>query len=255
MKRRSFLLAVSLTCSLALTARAQQDAELPTGLEVLAKFIQATGGEENYKKLTSMQAKGKMSLPTQGIRGTIEVMVAEGGKLRADVDIAGLGSEKVGGDGETYWSISNFTGVRILDGPEKDQHAMEADLQAELNSERYFKSQTVTGTEQVGDEDCYRVERLWANGDKQVDFFSVDSGLHLKSVVPAATPLGKIEIATMISDYRKVGDLLVAFRQEQMLPGNIKQVIAMETIKLNEMVPEETFALPQEVEELASKAE
>ena len=250
MKRARVTVVVCFMLSLTLTTMAQDTATLPDAREVIAKFVEATGGEANYRKLKSIHAKGKMSVPAQNIEGTVDVIFAAGGKSRQIVEIAGLGVQKIGGDGETYWSESNFTGVRILEGDERGQQARDADLHADLHPEKYFKSMKVTGTEKVGDEECYRVERVHKSGSEQVDFYSIESGLHLKSIMSVATPLGKIKIETMPSDYRKVGDVLMAFKSEQKLPGNMTQVIAMESIKANEDLPPETFDLPEKIKQL-----
>jgi len=112
-----------LTCALAVAATgsaafAQATATLPSAQEVLAKYVEVTGGEAMLKNLKSRTVKGKMMIKEAGIGGTIVSMAAAGGKSYTEVNIDGIGKELQGSDGETYWAVSNFTGTRILEGAE-----------------------------------------------------------------------------------------------------------------------------------------
>ena len=233
---------------------AQATATLPAAKEVVEKYVEATGGADALKSIKNRVVKGKMMIKEAGIGGAITTMSARGGKGYTEVEITGIGTEKQGSDGTTFWSQSQFTGTRILEGAERDQYVKENDFESDLNPEKYFTEMKVTGVEKVGEEDCYRVEKTKKSGDKQVDFYSVASGLMTKSVNTIASPVGKMEIVTTVSDYRKVGDLTVSFKSEQKLPNNMTQLITIESVDLNTEIEDSKFALPEEIQKLKDKA-
>lgn len=249
----------TLLCSLAMamssgTVFAQTAATLPDAKDVIARYVKASGGAEALKKITSRVVKGKMMIKEAGIGGSILTMSLKNGKAYTEVEIQGIGTEKQGSDGTTFWSQSQFTGTRILEGVEREQYVKENDFESDLHPEKYYTSMKVTGIEKVGEEDCHRVEKTKKDGDKQIDFYSVKTGLAMKSVNPVTTPLGKMEIVTLVTDYRKVGDLLVSFKSEQALPNNMTQVITIESVEVNVDVDEGKFELPEEIKKLKAKA-
>lgn len=228
--------------------------ELPSGEEVIAKFIEATGGADAYKSVKTRVVTGTMDMKAAGISGKITGTTASDGKFYTEVDMEGIGTEKMGSDGETYWSASNFTGTRVLEGSERDMQALENDLTSILHPKKYYKSMKVTGIEKVDEDDCYRVEKIKKDGDELVDFYSVKTGLLTKMVVLASTPLGKINIEVIPSDYRKVGGgLLMSHASRQNLPGNMVQEIKIEKVELNKEIDPETFELPDDVKKLLAK--
>lgn len=240
--------------TIASTSFAQESAEpLPEAKDVLAKLVEVTGGADAYKKIKSRVVKGKMTIKEAGISGDITTSTLNDGSYYTEVELGGVGTEKVGSDGTTHWSISNFTGTRIVEGAERDMHVMENDFTSMLHPEKYFKSMKVTAVEKVGEEDCYRMEKVKKDGDTHVDFYSVKTGLMVKTLIPAATPLGKLEIEVIPSDYRKVGDMLISHTSQQKLPGNMTQIVTIEKIELNTELPKETFALPDAIQKLLAK--
>lgn len=244
-------LAVAISSS---TVFAQATATLPEAKDVIARYVKASGGAEAFKNIKSRVVKGKMMIKEAGIGGNILTMSKKGGDSYTEVEIQGVGTEKQGSKDGTYWSQSQFTGSRILAGTEREQLVKENDFESDLHPEKYYSAMKVTGIEKVGDEDCHVVEKTKKDGDKQTDYYSVKTGLAVKSVNPVTTPLGKMEIVTLVSDYRKVGDLLVSFKSEQALPNNMTQVITIESVEVNVDVDESKFELPEDIKKMKAKA-
>lgn len=249
---------IILTCAVAMAASgsttfAQATATLPSAEEVISKYVEATGGADVLKKLSSRKITGKMMIKEAGIGGSIVTMSTKDGKSYTEVDIQGIGKELQGSDGETYWAVSNLTGTRILEGAERDQLVKENDFLSDLHPEKYYKSLKVVGTEKVDGDECYKVEKTKKDGDVQTDFYSVKSGLLVKSIMPVTTPVGKLEIVTMISDYRDVDGMKVSFKSEQKLPNNMTQSITLESVEVNKDLDGEKFALPEAIQKMKSR--
>lgn len=243
--------ALAVSCN---TVFAQATATLPDAKEVLANYVKAIGGAEALKSIKTRVIKGKMMIKEAGIGGDIQTYASKDGKSYTQVEIQGIGTEKQGSKGDTFWSVSQLTGTRILEGAEREQYMKENDFESDLHPEKYYTDFKVTGTEKVGDEECYRMEKTKKDGSKQIDFYSVKTGLAVKSVIPVTTAMGKMTITSMVSDYRKVGDIMVSHKSEQSLPNNMTQVMTLDSVKINVDIDESKFELPEQIKKLKAKA-
>lgn len=234
-------------------ATATETKTLPSAKEVLANYVKAIGGKEAYESMKTVSVKGTFEMKAQGISAKISTVIGPGGKNMTTVEIPNVGTEKEGSDGKTYWSVSAFTGSRILKGKELLQKQMAADLQAELHADKYFKSMKVTGIEDVNGDPAYRLERVSKEDSKHVDFYSVKTGLNIKSESEAESPLGVIKVASYPSDYRKVGKILMPFKVEQVMP-TAKILVTMKEVTPNKKLDDSMFELPETIAKMKAKA-
>jgi len=65
-------------------------------------------------------------------------------------------------------------------------------------------------------------------------------------------PMGEVQSETLISDYRKEGDLLVAHKILQSAGGQ-EIAITLESFKYNVEIPKNKFDLPDEIKTLVKK--
>ena len=82
---------------------------------VIANYLEATGGVDAHKGLTSVTSKGSMSIPNAGMEGKIE-SAQTADKALIKITLAGMGEQIVGRNGDTVWQISQMTGPEILEG-------------------------------------------------------------------------------------------------------------------------------------------
>lgn len=244
--RRLMMLSAGLIWSCLAVSAAAQD--LPSGKEVVRKYIEATGGEAAYKKIKSMRATGKLSVPAQGISGGIEIFQADG-KVYVEVEIGGLGKQMQGYDGEIAWE-SGLAGSRILSPAETARLAEEMDPAAALDTDKRYKSVETLGKEDVKGESCYKVEFTRKDDTKQTSYYSVKSGLMLKTEGEQPTALGPIKIESFVTDYQEVDGLKAPTKTEQVLPGGITQVIEMTKVTYNTKIDPGKFKLPEDIQKL-----
>jgi zinc protease len=231
---------------------AQED--LPTADEVIAKFIEKTGGIDKYKAIKSMSQSGTISLPAAGLSGTMKMMAAAPNKILVKVSLPGAGDEKSGSDGETVWSDSTMTGRRILSGKEREQILLEADFRRLYDPASVYESLKVVGTDEVEGEKCYKVEVVKKSGDKQFDYYSAESGLQLKADIKTQSPMGALNIETYIEDYKDVGGILMPHKMTQKFVDNgMEMQVEMSEIKINPDLEEDTFELPADIQKMVDK--
>ena len=111
----------------------------------------------------------------------------------------------------------------------------------------------------VGDEDvdgakCAKVALTLKPIDPKVEespvtvCVALDSGLIVKWTTEMATPNGNIEVAVHLSDYKKVGDVLIPHLMKVAAQG-LEQSVKIEEMVFNKDIPADKFALPDAVKE------
>ena len=248
---RLFALLGVFTLTVGFHASTQAQDDLPSGKEVLQRFVKVTGGMDKYKAIKSMTAEGKVSIPAANVEGEMKIFHQYPNKVLVEANISGLGEQKRGSNGDVAWENSTLQGPRILDGSEAKQLTQEANLERIFMPEKFYSEMKCVGKETVDDDECYKVELTSKDGKKIVDFYSIDSGLKVKSNLTMEVQGSEMQIETKISDYRQVGDSIKAsYKVEAVFPNGMSQVVQMEKVKYNAEIAEDKFNLPGEIKEL-----
>ena len=248
----AWLLIATFICSGEIATTVGQESDtLPSADEVLQAYVKATGGVEKYKAIKSTTLTGKFSVHQAGITGDMTVLQCPPNKVRANIVLGGLGEQKQGSNGKTAWEVSTMTGPRILTGAEAEQLMNESNLKRVYAPRDYYKSMKCVGIEDVNGEKCYKLELTKPDDTKVTDYYSIESKLVLRSDAQLVSNMGKMEITSLLSDYRDVDGIKTAFKMEQALPNGMSQVIQIEKIEYNQKVDQQkAFELPAEIQEL-----
>jgi hypothetical protein len=232
-------------------ARLRAAEELPKADTILDRFVEVTGGKAAFEKLHNTTITGSMELAAMGIKGTMVITEAEPDKMVNEIDIAGIGTVKQGFDGNVAWEINPMQGARIKDGDEKAEAKREAHYHKEAWRSDYKKVETV-GAETVDGKDCYKLVLTPNEGNPVTEYYDKKTGLLVKSMVTVTTPMGEVTAETLVSDYRKEGDLLVAHKIQQSAGGQ-DIGITLESFKYNGELAKNKFDLPDDIKALVKK--
>lgn len=224
---------------------------LPKAETILDKSIEASGGKAAFGKLHNQVVTGTMEMPAMGIKGTIAITKAEPDKSVAEIEITGFGTVKQGFDGKVAWEINPMQGARIKDGDELAGAKREAFFHEENWRDVYKKAETV-GTETIEGKDCYKVVLTPNEGSPATHYYDKKTGLLVKVSMTVTNPMGEIQADTLLSDYRKEGDLLVPHK---ILQSAAQQefTLTFDTYKSNVEIPKGKFDLPDEIKALLKK--
>jgi hypothetical protein len=244
---RSLSLAVLLAGSL-LHAAETSNEKLPAAKDLVAKYVKMVGGEKVLAGHKSQMAKGKFSMPAQGVVGDVEMFAARPNKLLVRITIPGLGETLSGYDGKVGFSSNPATGPMLVEGKALDQLIEQADYDAALHDASKYKSmETVERTKFEG-QDAYKVKLVKQNGDESFEYFDVKSGFIVGQEGIQATPLGPIKVVGAVSDYKRFGDILMASKLTQQMAG-LQQVTTLTTVEFDKVDPS-VFELPADVKAL-----
>ncbi len=115
------------------------------------------------------------------------------------------------------------------------------------SSELVATVQTVADTT-MGGERCYLVKLNWKSGRETFDCFSVVPGLIVGSRAVQQTSMGAVSVVTLLSDYKKFGDVMVPTKSVQQLMGQ-EQVMSITAVEFKSAA-RVTIAPPPEVQAL-----
>lgn len=222
---------------------------LPAASELVAKYITAVGGKDAISKITSMQQKGTMEIPTMGLTAQTDMFVAQN-KMAVKQSIPGLGEIAQGYDGTTAWSNNPMQGPRVMSGKELEQTKEQADLQANLlySADRFSSMETIALADFNG-EKTYKVRFVRkGSGRESFEYFSAASGLLVGSEMTQESEMGKMQLTTMQSDYKQFGAIKMPTRSEVQAGPN-KMVMVISDVIFN-AVPATAFELPPQVKAL-----
>lgn len=226
--------------------------DLPAPDAIFDHFIDATGGKDAYEKQTSEVITGTLEFAAQGLKGTITRYAAPPDKYYSALDLAGIGKIEMGYTDGVAWEKSSIMGIRIKSGEEKAQALREATYHATYNWKKLFTKAEVAGVEKLNGSDCYKVVLTPKEGKPESMFFQKDSGLAVKITTVATSPMGEIPVEVLVGDYKKFGNILVASKTTQKAAGQ-EFTMTIDSVRSNEPISEERFALPAEVKAMLAK--
>ena len=230
-------------------AKPEPAAALPDAREIINRHIKAVGGREAILRHKSIHAKGKLSIPTSGISGPIEVFSATNpDRMVVKTTVPGIGEIVEGFDGSHAWSLSSITGPTLKVGKELSQTKLDADFYGELRDpKKYPTVKTIEKTTFDG-RPCYKVAVTRIDGAEDIDFYDVATGLRAGSIHTRESQMGTLTTTSTEGDYKKFGRLLHATKVTQKVMG-VEQIITLETLEYDKVGPA-AFAPPPAIKAL-----
>ena len=229
-------------------------ADIPTPQTILDRFIEVTGGKAAYQARKTEIVKGTVEVGAVGLKGTVESYYQEPGKYYTSMDLAGVGKFKSGLTDGVAWENSVLQGPRIKTGEEKAQAVREAAMNIPFRWHDLFAKAETVGEESVDGQPCYKVVMTPATGNPVTMFFDEKSGLMIKTSVVAASQLGDIPSETISKVYENFSGILEPSRITGKAAGQ-ELSFTIESVKGNEEIPPERFALPEGVKALLARQE
>jgi hypothetical protein len=232
-------------------APAQQqkvDAPLPPAQSIIDRHVEAVGGKDALKAHNSANIKGSITIPANGMTGTIEVFAARPNKIVAKTTLAGIGDIAEGFDGKVAWSMSPMTGPMLATGEELTQKAFDANFDGALGiASRYDAIKTVEKTTFEG-RPVYKLALTRKGGGDDIEFYDVETGLKAGGIMERKNPMGTISVTSSVSDYKKFGNLLQPTVMKQSTSG-VEIITTFSSIEYDK-VDATVFELPAAIKAL-----
>jgi hypothetical protein len=192
-----------------LEPKAEAKPVLPTVDQILTKYVEALGGEQAIRKITSLVITGTQFIPT-GPGGTVPMPAIverylKAPNLTATIYRTPTYAISQGFDGTVAWSQDQMG--RVADAVKLDaRRAMRAaDFYEPLNLKRQYAQMTVRGIERVNDRDAYVVVGVPQDDTPEWLYFDTQTGLLLRKQTVLPTPVGNSPFRMDFEDYRDTG--------------------------------------------------
>jgi len=247
--RKTFVSLIAM-CLLAPAAVRAADA-LPTGKELMEKYITATGGRDAYMKVKSRMAKGTFDMPAANIKGEMTTFQSEDGKFKVDTNLGAVGTSEVVYDGTVGWQKS-MMGVALMDEAQLEEMKQSQSLNSELKYEELYKSLEVTGVEDVEGKPAYVVKATGKNDKVSTMYYDKETSLPVKMSMVSSTPQGEIPMTMFMTEFKEFdGIKMPTVIKNEMMGQNF--TVTMTEIKQNAEIPAGTFDQPEDVKKLLAK--
>jgi hypothetical protein len=224
-----------------LAARATKGG-LPNPLELIDKYIAATGGRDRYLAVKSEVVTAQVSLADQNLKFST-VSYGAGNKHYSVSQIPSIGKLETGDDGVIGWEKSVAEGAKLRPHSDAPEFTAPEPVEVLAWSDGAMLMETVS-QDQVNGTPCYLV-RLGPKVEYQsTACFDVKTGLLLRTAAGTSQRL--------YSDYRSVSGLLVSYRIDSTEAGHTAKV-EVQDVQVNQALPAGIFDLPPDVKALKAK--
>lgn len=224
-----------------------------TAEEIVANYLEATGGEEAWKSIKSMTMTGVANMGQEF--PFVQTVMADG-RMQLSIDLQGQKFVPQAFDGETMWT-TNFQTQK----PE----AMDAETSAQFKNEARDVVDTFLGYKEKGytvekledktieGTDCYSIKitkkPVVVDGKEEENFttffFDKETFVPVMSEsIQKAGPAKGITSQTVFSDYLEAGPVYYAHSITTKVNGQTGQSIKIDKIEVNGDIDDAIFKMP-----------
>jgi len=243
---------------IALPATEAEEAPRPTPPstdDIISKYIQAIGGEQAIRKVTSRVIMGTQDVETGTVadRTTVPAQL-ESDQKAPNLLVNTLKTDKFttanGFDGMVAWTQDAKGAVHDIPSPYQGRAKWSADLYESLDLKQEYPRMAVRGIQKIDGHDAYQLIGMPANDTPERLFFDTQSGLLLRKITVLATVAGNLPMQMDYDDYRDTGSGVKIPFTIHMVPIAIGESVATQTtiriqkVQDNAPVDAAKFAMP-----------
>jgi len=222
---------------------------LPTADELLDKYLAAVGGSEALQKITSRVQKGTLTA-FGGQHFPVEVYSKAPGKRVSIMHLPG-GDSVTAFDGKQGW-LSVPGRVHMMSGAENDAARIDADLDFPAHVKALYAKFSADPGEKIDGHETYLVVGRNEGQPPLRLYLDKESGLLLRLIRYAESPLGRNPTQIDYADYRDANGVKVPFRWNLARPSG-RFAIQVEQLQQNVPMDDGKFVAPPPPPAAASK--
>ena len=216
---------------------------LPSVQAILEKYLAAVGGAEAVQKTRTRIQTGNIQVGDK--KFPIEIY-SEAPNKRISTSHMGPNASVTAYNGETGW-LSTPSGIRPMSAAEQKAASIDAQLYFPVWLSKAYQEFKVAPGEEIEGKATYLVS---ANDKDELPlslYFDQQSGLLLRLIRFAETPLGRNPTQIDYADFRAVDGLKIPYRWTLARP-NGRFTIQIDDVKQNAPVDDKLFVAPSEQE-------
>lgn len=218
---------------------AAEHAALPSADQILGKYLAAVGGAEALHKIKSRIQKG--TIDAMGEQYPIEVY-SEASEKRVSISHPSFGDSITAFNGQVGW-LATQRGVHPMSTQENQAARIDAQLYFPTRVHELFKEFHVLPGEMIAGHATYLVTAQGAGVPPVRLYFNQQSGLLLRQIRYAQTPLGRNPTQIDYADYRDAGGVKIPY-QWTLTRTNGSFIIRVTSVQQNVPIDEKLFVMP-----------
>ncbi|HKW19714.1 MAG TPA: c-type cytochrome [Terriglobales bacterium] len=213
---------------------------LPSADQIVGNYIQALGGIDALQQIQSREADGTVT--SGGTVAEIEILDKFPDR-HASIQHLPAGKDYTILDGGMGWWGTVGRSFHNLQTSDLDAESIVSDLHFPIDLTKRFAELRVEYPEKVGSRDAYLLLACRTGTPPVKLYFEEKTGLLIRMVQFADSPLGSATQQTDYDDYRMVDGVNVPFRWTA-TRGNEASTIQLEKVLLNVPIDDQRFARP-----------
>ncbi|HWZ41921.1 MAG TPA: c-type cytochrome [Candidatus Saccharimonadales bacterium] len=214
---------------------------LPTADQVFDKYLQAMGGAPALQKITTREQKGSINV---GARSFPLQVLAKAPNKRATAVTQPNGMSVTAFDGQHGWTgVPGGRPPQDMTRTEAEAFSFDSTFYLPLELRKMFSQTRVRPSDKIDGHDVVQVIGIREGRPPMRLFFDLQSGLLVRMVRYADTPLGRNPTQIDYADYREDSGVRVPFRWTVARPMG-RFTIQIEAMQQNIPVDDGKFAKP-----------
>jgi hypothetical protein len=219
-----------------------------TADEIIAKHIEAIGGEAAWKKVNTIKMEATISAEAAAGMSIGWTMTAVRDKAaRMDISVMGM-SQSMAVSGDKGWSTNPFAGKADPEPMTADQIKSMSDMYDVDGSfvgykEKGYKVEYL-GVEDVEGTEAHKIKIVKSATKTDYSFIDPTTFYEIKMIQVETVDGKEVESASVMSDFRKQDGLVFAFSMQQANPMMGNSTITTTAVTINPAVDEKIFEMP-----------
>jgi outer membrane lipoprotein-sorting protein len=215
-----------------------------TAEEIVARNLEAKGGAEKWKSISSVRMTGKLS--AQGREVPMTVYTKRPNLMRQDI-VTPAGKAVQAFDGVTPWVLApGADAAREITGPQGDAARSGAEFDGPLvdYAAKGHKVEFVA-KEKLGPSEVYHLKLTRKDGAVEHYYMDVETSLEVKRATEVDAGGVKRTLESELSDYKVVDGLKIPHTLKQSVNGSPVMQMTIEKIELNAPIDDALFRMPK----------
>jgi hypothetical protein len=214
----------------------------PRADELLSKLVQAEGGSNAIQKITTRVESGTVTFFGRQIN--LEIFDKTPDKRLSIMHLSD-GDSITEIDGDEGWLVNPHRPALAMSRAEVEGARMDADLQFPLHLKAVFADLQPAPPEKIDGRDSHQLVAMVAGNVRARLFFDLQSGLLVRIVRYADTPVGPNPTQIDFADYRVVDGVQVPYRWTTTRPAG-QFTIQLTEVKQNVAIDDTKFTKPSQ---------
>jgi len=225
----------------------RNNSPMPEGVNaesVIAAYLEAIGGADKVKAVTTLTKEGTMEM--MGQKAIVVEQYKSPGKYASTLSLGGTVMQQQVFDGSKAMVGQMGQSQVLTEGEMYEQTKSSAEMFSQLNYGSEDYSIELKGLEDLDGSKAYKVEVTKANGDKTYEYYDLQSGLLVKTMSSSTGPDGsESTVSSTISNYKAVNGIMMPYTMT--LTGLMPMPLTMEmtNITVNEEISDAVFEVKE----------